>query len=496
VSRGFRASSSPHRSRGNRLATLREVAPHRSLQDEVDSGATPPAWARSKRAAEVRPRWWGDMLRRRILAGADLVAASISIALLTGDLTGFAWAILSLPLWILGAKVFGLYDRDHQALRHSTIDELGPLAGWMTMMVIFLAWAVLPITPAATPSEGAIALAWVGGLGSAIAARSFGRWAWRRTVPPERCLVVGDRRLVRAIERKVELFPDLHLDLSSHPGGVAELEHAPEGLLQTVDRLVIASDTVEPAVVEGLVVACRQRQVKLSVVSPLRGGARPARRLGQIADLPMLEFDTSDPSRSTLMLKRAMDLSLASLAALVTLPLVPLIVIAVRLEGSGPILFMQRRAGLNGEPFEMYKFRTMAVDAPNRRQEVVDLDRLREPAYKLSSDPRVTAVGRVLRRSSLDELPQLLNVLKGDMSLVGPRPEEVELVERYAPEHRFRLSVKPGLTGPMQVYGRGELHFEERLEVELDYVENLSLLTDLRILAATIPAVFRGSGAW
>ena len=140
----------------------------------------------------------------------------------------------------------------------------------------------------------------------------------------------------------------------------------------------------------------------------------------------------------------------------------------------------------------MHKFRTMVADAEERLADVVSLDDLPEPMFKLSDDPRVTRVGRFLRRLSLDELPQLFNVLRGEMSIVGPRPEQVELVERYRPEHRFRLSVKPGMTGPMQVFGRGDLTFDERLAVELDYIENLSLARDLRILAQTVPVALRG----
>jgi len=127
---------------------------------------------------------------------------------------------------------------------------------------------------------------------------------------------------------------------------------------------------------------------------------------------------------------------------------------------------------------------------------LVRFDSLREPMFKLRDDPRVTRVGRFLRRTSLDELPQLLNVLRGEMSLVGPRPEQVELVERYRGEERFRLAVKPGLTGPMQVSGRGELSFEERLAIEREYIENLSLGRDLRILALTFRAVVSGDGAF
>lgn len=447
------------------------------------------------RRADARPRWWRDMVRRRMLVAADVVAAVIFMVVLTGTLAGLAWAMLSLPLWVLTAKLFGLYDRDHRALRHTTLDELGLLAVWMGSMAVVLAWLVLPLTPVATPSEASIGLAWAVGFVGVGLARGLARWSWRRAAPPERCVVIGDGRLAESIKRKAELFPDLHLDVADQPCSPAEVSRDPEAFVGLADRLVVASDSIDPALVERLVVVCRERQVRLSVLSPLRQRARPARRLGQIADLPVLECDTTDLSRSTLMLKRAMDVVVGSLAALAALPLVPLIVLAIKLDGRGPVLFMQTRAGLGGRPFQLYKFRTMIPDAQERREELVDLDSLPEPVFKLHGDPRVTRVGRVLRRLSLDEIPQLINVLKGDMSLVGPRPEEVDVVKRYAPEHLFRLAVKPGLTGPMQVYGRGELTFEERLDVELDYVENVGLAHDLRILAATIPSVVRGGGA-
>jgi lipopolysaccharide/colanic/teichoic acid biosynthesis glycosyltransferase len=137
----------------------------------------------------------------------------------------------------------------------------------------------------------------------------------------------------------------------------------------------------------------------------------------------------------------------------------------------------------------------MTADAEQRLQEIVPFEKLSEPMFKLRDDPRVTRVGRFLRRWSLDETPQLINVLKGEMSLVGPRPEQLDLVERYEPEHLFRLSVKPGMTGPMQVNGRGVLIFDERLEIERAYIENLSIGTDIRILVMTVGAVLSGKGA-
>jgi lipopolysaccharide/colanic/teichoic acid biosynthesis glycosyltransferase len=138
----------------------------------------------------------------------------------------------------------------------------------------------------------------------------------------------------------------------------------------------------------------------------------------------------------------------------------------------------------------------MCHDAEQRISEVISLDELREPMFKVRADPRVTRVGRFLRRTSLDELPQLFNVLRGDMSLVGPRPEEVWLVERYEETQRFRLDMRPGLTGPMQVHGRGELNFAERMAVEREYVENYSLRKDIKILIRTVFTIFRAQGAY
>jgi len=177
-------------------------------------------------------------------------------------------------------------------------------------------------------------------------------------------------------------------------------------------------------------------------------------------------------------------------------PLLLAISLAILLDSGRPVLFSQRRAGKDGEPFTMLKFRTMVADAEQRLAELVDLEKLDEPAFKIPDDPRVTRSGRLLRRTSLDELPQLLNVFRGEMSLVGPRPEEEAVVALYDERQRIRLAVKPGLTGPMQVYGRGDLTFEERLAMERDYLDNLSLTGDLAILLRTPRAMVRGDGAY
>jgi exopolysaccharide biosynthesis polyprenyl glycosylphosphotransferase len=222
----------------------------------------------------------------------------------------------------------------------------------------------------------------------------------------------------------------------------------------------------------------------------------PGIELNRIAELPLLDFRISDPSRSTMAIKRALDLTISSLSLLILAPLFALIAIAIKVDSRGPVFFRQERVGKGGKPFTIVKFRSMDDGAEARLDEVVDLSSLAEPAFKVRNDPRVTRVGRFLRRTSLDELPQLINVLTGHMSLVGPRPEESAVVELYDERQRVRLAAKPGLTGPMQVYGRGDLSFEERLAIERDYIENPSVLSDFAIILRTPRAVIRGDGAY
>jgi lipopolysaccharide/colanic/teichoic acid biosynthesis glycosyltransferase len=195
-------------------------------------------------------------------------------------------------------------------------------------------------------------------------------------------------------------------------------------------------------------------------------------------------------------MKRAMDISVSGAMLILISPLLLVAGAAILLDSGRPVFFRQRRAGKDGASFTMVKFRTMVADAENRLSELVDLSKLDEPAFKIPDDPRVTRVGRLLRRTSIDELPQLWNVLRGQMSLVGPRPEEEAVVELYDERQRGRLAIKPGLTGPMQVYGRSDLTFEERLAMERDYLDNLSILTDLQILLRTPRAIVRGEGAY
>jgi lipopolysaccharide/colanic/teichoic acid biosynthesis glycosyltransferase len=194
--------------------------------------------------------------------------------------------------------------------------------------------------------------------------------------------------------------------------------------------------------------------------------------------------------------KRGIDLCAAAIALPLCAPLLAGAALLIALDSRGPILYRQERAGRYGRPFKILKLRTMCVGAEEELEELVDLEQLQEPVFKLKNDPRVTHVGRFLRRWSIDELPQLVNVLLGEMSLVGPRPEETWIVARYSRWHRQRLWARPGLTGPVQVSGRADLRLKERVRLEVEYIEGYRLWRDVEILLKTVPAVIRGEGAY
>jgi exopolysaccharide biosynthesis polyprenyl glycosylphosphotransferase len=222
---------------------------------------------------------------------------------------------------------------------------------------------------------------------------------------------------------------------------------------------------------------------------------RAAVQLEELDGMPILTYSTTPTNVLQLFAKRAIDVTVSVSLLVIALPVILAIAAAIKLSSSGAVLFRQTRCGLNGRVFTLYKFRTMVEDAEHRRRDLQHLNEMDGPVFKLRRDPRVTVVGRWLRRFSLDELPQLWNVLRGDMSLVGPRPPIPEEVAQYQRWQRRRLSMKPGLTCLWQISGRNEVDFDRWMQLDLEYIDSWSPMLDFKILLKTIPAVLSGRGA-
>ncbi|MCH7761251.1 sugar transferase [candidate division TA06 bacterium] len=261
---------------------------------------------------------------------------------------------------------------------------------------------------------------------------------------------------------------------------------------QHVDWVVFALSKNHMDQIEEGVRICEEMGIPASyMLSDLFPTKIAKTRLDLYEGMPLLTFSTTPSLHWALFLKGILDRIASLIFLLITLPLFPLFALMIRLTSKGPVFFKQERCGLNGRRFTLYKFRTM-LDQVEPLQKDSDLP----IAYKLRKDPRVTRVGRFLRKLSLDELPQLINILKGEMSFVGPRPPLPSEVERYEKWQKRRLSMKPGLTCVWQVKGRNEIHFNEWMELDLEYIDTWSLSLDFKILMKTIPAVFSGRGAY
>jgi exopolysaccharide biosynthesis polyprenyl glycosylphosphotransferase len=264
---------------------------------------------------------------------------------------------------------------------------------------------------------------------------------------------------------------------------------------EVVDEVVLAVPTRQLGELEPVLLQCQERGVRVRVALQPFPHLHPHVEVEDLDGTPLLTFATMPTAPLALFAKRVIDVVVALVALVVSMPAWLAAALAVRLTSRGGVLYRQVRCGMHGRRFVLLKFRTMVEGAEGRRGEVDHLNVMDGPVFKAPADPRVTPVGRLLRRSSLDELPQLLNVLKGDMSLVGPRPPIPQEVERYEPWQRRRLAMKPGITCLWQISGRSELDFATWMELDLAYIDSWSLWLDLKILALTVPAVFSGRGA-
>jgi exopolysaccharide biosynthesis polyprenyl glycosylphosphotransferase len=331
------------------------------------------------------------------------------------------------------------------------------------------------------------------------------RWILHRAVKGigvTRVLIVGAGRMGRALGRwfsenrhlGYHVCGYLDYDRSSDSrvlGTVDDLQKI--ALTHFVDELFITLPA-DRELVKQTVVQARELGLGLKLLPDLYDGFGWKVPLHTMGGFPVMDLLWQPIPAVGLMIKRFLDLVLAGAALLVTAPLFAVIGILIKLDSSGPVFYASKRVGLKGRKFNCYKFRTMIEDADQHKQSLRDSNERNGPFFKLANDPRVTRTGRWLRKSSLDELPQLINVLRGEMSLVGPRPHPVDDYELYSIEHLRRLDVSPGLTGLWQVTARKDPSFETNMALDLEYIENWSVGLDLKILLKTVPAVFRAEG--
>jgi len=474
----------------------------------------PPSRRNAARREASDWRLRGGLLRR-LLAASDWIALIVALcvattATSTTDVGTLFWAVLFSPVWILVLKLHGLYDNDHRRIRHSTLDELPALISASALGTLALD-GLLALSPTGPLSAWSAILVGLGALIGTFTLRGMLRFSWHRLTEVATGVVVGSATGARMVSRRVSTHPEARLRLIGYLSpGEAEAGDDPGDLPRLgsiddisrvardhdIERVVVTAQEMSEPTAEHLIEQCKAAGLGLTLLPQHYGLLGPGIELNRLAELPVLDFRFSDPPWSTLMLKRSLDIAVSATLLALLSPLLLVVSLSILLDSGRPVLFRQGRAGKDGEPFTMLKFRTMVADAEERLAELIDLEELDEPAFKIPDDPRVTRAGRLLRRTSLDELPQLINVLKADMSLVGPRPEEEAVVALYDERQRIRLAVKPGLTGPMQVYGRGDLTFEERLAMERDYLDNLSVAGDLAILLRTPSAIVRGDGAY
>jgi exopolysaccharide biosynthesis polyprenyl glycosylphosphotransferase len=418
----------------------------------------------------------------------------------------------TLPGWLLAGKLFGLYDRDQQRTDHSTTDDLGSIVNLVTTGTwLFLASAWL--FRLASPTIPKLLTFWA----LAIVALAVGRTAARavcrrRAAYVQRAVVVGAGDLGARIARKFRQHPEYGIALVGFvdstngrpPPMVSEPVIGPVERLREiverfhVDRVVFACPHEDHDAVVDAIRSLADLRIHVDLVPALLEVVNQNVEIHSVEGLPVIGLPPTALTRMQRRLKRAMDVLLSFVGLVALAPAFALIASLIKLETRGPVFFRQVRMGADETVFHILKFRTMTEDADLRKTEVAHLNKHAVPGgdprmFKIPADPRVTRVGRALRRYSLDELPQLLNVLRGEMTLVGPRPLILDEDRYVAGWARKRLALKPGMTGLWQVLGRYEIPFGEMIQLDYAYVTSWSLWHDCRLLLRTLPLVFKGA---
>ena len=484
-----------------------------SLAPELDGSTR----ALKRRGNLSRGRTW-------ILIGADCIALAAAIALTYGIAEAIAppaliaplWlvvtlAVLALPAWITIFTVYNLYERQGRSISLATFDELGDLfhallAGSLIFLILSQVLRRVMGAEVFFPVEAAIFL--VTALPLVLLLRGSVRsWIFPTVMQPRRTLIVGAGDVGQVVERKIRSHPEYGLDLVGfvderpHAGAKAPLVGQPADLPRLVDRLeidwvVLAFSQASYEDTLDLLRAARRPDVHLSIVPRFFEVFASNATIQELEGMPVVNLPPMRLSRSVRVLKRAFDMTAAGLGLLFLAPLFAVAAVAIKLDSRGPVFFRQERHGRGGSVFRIVKFRTMVDGAEAKRQALAGENEVDGALFKIKDDPRITRVGSFLRTTSIDELPQLWNVLTGEMSLVGPRPFVIHESSQITGWASRRLDLTPGITGLWQVLGRNDMPFEEMVKLDYIYVTNWSLWWDLKILGQTIPVVLGRKGAY
>ena len=465
-----------------------------------------------------RRRGW---LVRRFLVTADiaglLLAFAIAELIVVGPgsgrfdvLTETLAFIATLPGWVLVTRLYGLYSQDDQRTNHTTTDEVANVFNMVTVCT-WLFFAVSWVSGAAHPAVPKLLLFWLFAAALVPLARTTGRWAARRSQAfLQNTVIVGAGDVGQTIAEKLRRHPEYGVNVVGFVDrepkeqreslGDLTILGPPndlESIVRThdVERVIIAFSRVSHEEVLSLIRSLKDAFVQVDIVSRYYELVGPSTGISTVEGIPVLCLPPRALGSSAKLMKRALDIVLSLVALALLMPVFLIVMLAIFLDSRGPILFRQPRIGAGGKTFEIFKFRTMIPEAEELKDAVAHMslhadgdDRM----FKIADDPRVTRLGHVLRKASIDELPQLLNVLRGEMSLVGPRPLIPSEDVRVEDWGRERLSLRPGMTGLWQVLGRSEIPFEEMVRLDYLYVTNWSLWQDLRLMCGTVPAMLKG----
>jgi exopolysaccharide biosynthesis polyprenyl glycosylphosphotransferase len=456
-----------------------------------------------------------DTIFRRSLVIADAVAIVIALALTIeissrAVLLHLTWeSVFGIALLLCVAKILGLYDRDETLLRKTTLDEAPKLFQLATLCTLATGLAGRLVVAGGLSRRESLFL-WVMMTALLIGCRAVARRVALRVAPIERCLFIGDERSARMIEAKLTGHDGIcaavvgRLGMDQVSPWSTDAFSAPRlaeisDLAQTLDvhRAIIAPGwdvDAESSETLNLVRTLKAIGVRVSVLPRMLEVVGSSVEFDDLHGVTLMGVRSFHLTRSSRALKRGFDLLGALLGLVAVAPVMLAFAIAIKLDSPGPVFFRQRRVGRDGNHFQMIKFRTMVRDADALKDSLRDRNEAQGGLFKIERDPRVTRVGRLLRTTSLDELPQLLNIVNGEMSLVGPRPLVLDEDERIGGWHRRRLELMPGMTGPWQILGPSRVPLGEMVALDYLYIANWSLWNDLKIILRTVPHVLGRRG--